>query len=70
MRNVTHLGYFHDLKVAMEEKYSTGRYKIKVIDCLRGKNVFKTLNNLKEMIFSFKNFASSIRFYLLLVDKC
>ena len=48
MRNVTHLGYFHDLKVAMEAKYSTGRYKIKVIDCLRGIKVFKALNNLKR----------------------
>ena len=48
MRNVTHLGYIHDLKVAMEAKYSTGRYKIKVIDCLRGIKVFKALNNLKR----------------------
>ena len=48
MRNVTHLRYFHDLKVAMEAKYSTGRYKIKVIDCLRGKNCFQSSKQLKK----------------------
>ena len=55
------------LKVRIEAKHSTGRYKIKVIDCLRGKKCFQSSKQLKEMILS----SSSFSFLLLLVvDKC